>query len=194
MRRVLLAAQGPLSGGTLVHIYGSGLHRGHGLRECRFAGQAVSASLLAHAALACVAPRSPMPGSAYLDLSLNGQDYFSGGNGSAMNFTYTQPLIHAVAPNTTTATGTTLVTIVGSGFSGGARYLCRFGGHDVPAWYDTLQGFVFCHAPSAALVVNASGTVGVELSLNGVDFTTAGHTFGYLPAPEILSVTPRSGP
>ena len=96
-------------------------------------------------------------------------------------------------PNVTTSVGVTLVTLYGSGLGGGARYLCRFGEIGVPAWYDAQRSEVFCHAPADALV-NASRTVPVDLSLNGVDFPVTGLSFTYLPPPDILSVTPRSGP
>ena len=131
---------------------------------------------------------------------------------TAFTYTYTNPHIDRIVPTRTTqhdvnyigeveATGP-LIRLHGSNLTGGHSYRCDFGiGGTRAAYVDTFGGFVYCAAPRISIFSNATNgvltqpvTLPVELSLNGVDYTSYGHNLTYYPPPTIESLSPSTGP
>ena len=83
-----------------------------------------------------------------------------------------------------------MVVVHGYDFADTEALFCRFGDNTSaisPARYiDFVR--VECEAPPHAV-----GEVSVELTTNGVDYTSNGVLFKYLPEVEVTSVTPAAG-
>lgn len=212
-------SHGPVRGGTRIHVFGSGFHRNQHRQAamCRFGGVAVPA--IRHndiLAVQCEAPASNRTGPVNVEVSLNGGADFSttdtsssdGGHVRWRTFTYTEASIARVEPPATSSGGEgPPLVLYGSGLSGGSKYRCRFGdvAGTVPAYLDTAHGgFVVCRAPSlpienltspdAAGAINATLTLPVELSLNGVDYTRSNQTLTYVHPPQLHALSPSTGP
>ena len=192
-------AQSPTVGGTVVQVFGSGLHRGT-TPYCRFSGVVVVATASGNAAasaLTCNAPPvagAPSDDTIDVEVSLNGLDFTSTPAGLS-SYKHTTPGDLSISPdNTAVAGGGTMVVVTGMGLGGGENYLCNFGSAGtVSAYMDEGRGAVFCLAPPFETTVSV--VLALELSLNaGYDHTRSGATFTYHPSPVLLSLSPSLGP
>ena len=89
------------------------------------------------------------------------------------------PVVLTFGPTSGPTLGGTLVTFSGAAFTSGAQPACRFGhsSSSVPGTFAGVStgGTVTCAAPAA----EAGYEVPVEMSVDNVSFTAAGHTFTY---------------
>jgi alpha-tubulin suppressor-like RCC1 family protein len=149
-----------------------------------------------------VAELGPLP----LAVSVNGQQYSpvkSVGPPSEFQY-YDHPILRRLEPGGGPTAGRTTITISGSGFKtfanpvvfdekGIRKYgpLCKFGPSRVPAEIRD-DSTVICYSTASLF----EEIVNVEVSLNGIDFTTSDPPvkFSYFKHPTVLSITPTSGP
>lgn len=188
--------QGPVRGGTPVRVFGEHLARGSPHPVCRFGSHNVLASRGSDGTLECETPRIETAGTLPLEVSLNGVDFTS--TAPATTFAFTDPVLLSVEPNMTiSGSDPMLLTLFGLRLGGGANYLCRFDDAGnlsiVAAFFDAHRACVFCVAPSSN-ESNTTWTVGVEVALNGVDFTASNHIVTYHPTPRLESLSPSVGP
>ena len=115
-------------------------------------------------------------------MSNNGQDFSS----DEVLLFYDEAVgVESVSPSTIPETGGTILTVAGTNFvqSFPSVLACRIGGETVTAatWISSTR--LQCYAPPMAALA-ARGTaggvrhVGVEVTINGVDYTTGGITVG----------------
>jgi hypothetical protein len=169
--------QGPLNGGTRVQVFGDHLGRGTQRQVCRFGASKVSASRGLDGTLECDSPSFGSPGVVTVEVSLNGVDFTM--TVPAPTFMFTDPQLLTVQPNVTlSGTGPVQLTLTGRRLGGGSKYLCRFnvaGNFSfVPAFVDFHRQSLFCTAPSLEVSNASQMMVGVEVTLNGVDYTDSG--------------------
>ena len=187
---------GPVTGGTTVTVRFTHWDTRVALQAaCRFGENTVAAFIESSASISCITPFVRAPASLPVSVALNGQDFIDSG----FNFSFTSPSLITIEPNVTFADHpvTTILTLSGSGLHGGDVYECRFvhGGNTIVhgAIFDDTLGQLICEAPN---IHNISGTisVNVEVSLNGVDFTSSNMTLVYYPRPKLDRLWPTIGP
>jgi hypothetical protein len=198
-------SHGPLHGGTTVTVHGVAFADSGGLR-CRFGTVAVPAAFVSSLELSCVAPAQAAAGVQAVAVSNNnGSDWtqaaFALGGSSLADlgavFAYNEPaVVTAVAPVAGPAAGGTVVRVTATNVRATDRAWCRFqrpagagaAPVDLPA-ARVADGAVLCEAPP-----HAAGTVGIEVSTNGKDFTACGWHFTFMEDLQVLQVAPGSGP
>jgi hypothetical protein len=146
-----------------------------------------AASWLSSSAVSCTTP-AHMPGDVAVRVSLNGQQ-FAGDNTTAMFLFQTSATVNFLSPIKGSSHGGTVVALSGSFFVKSTSLACRFGRAVVPATFVSANR-VTCVAPAQA----AAGTVGVEVTNNGADYTSDGKVFTFVPPVRVTSITPISGP
>ena len=183
-------AGGPLSGGTLVTLYGNGFLPGR--IRCRFCGSVVEGSYISGATARCLSPlhsgASLARGSASICLvsvSINSNEFSS----FRSEFVYRDPVhVTSMAPASGPELGMTLISVRGRGFSGVGSPKCRFGATTVDAIYVT-SGLINCTSPS-----HKPGSVSVEVSDDANSFSATNVTFLFRRTTTLYSVMPHVGP
>lgn len=105
-----------------------------------------------------------------------------------MLFTYDRrTTITTLNPSTGVTSGGTEVLVIGEHFLNSTTARCKFGTVVVPAKFVTDQSMV-CTTPP-----NPSGTVSVEITFNGADFSFSGAVFTYYPQARVDSIWPVLG-
>lgn len=103
-------------------------------------------------------------------------------------FTYDRRItIAALNPSTGVTGGGTDVLVIGDHFLNSTTARCRFGTVVVPAKFIAEQSML-CTTPP-----NPSGTVSVELTSNGADFSFSGAVFTYYPQAKVDLIWPVLG-
>ena len=98
--------------------------------------------------------------------------------------------VHAVSPYSGPVSGGTVVRVHGEHFTADAALACRFGDASVsPAVFES-EGVVSCVAPEAP----SPGKVTIEVTANGVDYSSDGVQFTFLAPMHVESVSPALGP
>jgi len=171
-------------GGTQVTLYGSGLVQSKQFR-CRFGVFAVRPKLFKSAnVLVCESPPNS-EGLVPIAVSLNSADFTQ----FAVQFQYVRPFSVAnVLPSHGTTAGLTLVTVMGRNFLAFDQLSCRFGDIVVPASFSRSDSIMCRSPPESAKVVS------IDVSPNGVDFTSGGILYEFDPVVTAISVTPSTGP
>ena len=136
----------------------------------------------------CATPAQSGSGVRVVEVSMNGQQF----SASGVAFTYQAALaVSSVWPERGASEGGTLVTVHGSGFSSvseGLGYLqCRFNGSVVRASLVSSTAVV-CNSTEAA-----AGHVALEVSGNGLDFTSSGVQYEFVTV-LVSEVLPWTGP
>lgn len=96
-------------------------------------------------------------------------------------------IVAALSPSTGATSGGTEVLVVGEHFLNSTTARCQFGTLVVPAKFVTEQSML-CTTPP-----NPSGTVSVELTSNGADFSFSGAVFTYYAQAKVDSIWPVLG-
>jgi hypothetical protein len=196
---------GPLTGGTKVIIEGENFVSTSSV-YCLFgslSGRANETSGLYSVPITeyiddkhviCRTPPTLKPGPVPVRISLHGPGAWANYSLSAygisdVDFTYDQEVtVYRVEPPLGPSEGGALVRIIGSGFLPSFETQCRFGGITVPAtWVDST--IVMCTAPK-----HNAGTVPLEITVNGLDFTDNSLAFTYHPPLSMSFIEPVSGP
>ncbi|GMV84863.1 MAG: hypothetical protein AMXMBFR80_07210 [Dehalococcoidia bacterium] len=177
---------GPLTGGTLVTITGGNFV---GTPSVTFGGLAcTSVSVVLSTRITCVTPAHTAGTVEVIVTTVNGSNTTIG---TQNDFTYTSgPTVTLLNPNTGLATGNTIVTITGTGFTSSGMTV-KFGTVTAVFTYiDTTTIIAVAPAQSA-------GTVDVIVTTpGGTSPNTAADNFTYTgsTAPVVTSVSPASGP
>jgi hypothetical protein len=157
-------AQGPLSGGTVVSVYGTGFIDSSML-ACSVGS--VSSDVVAYknsTLLTCETPQFNDTGPFPLEISTNNKDFSSSG----INFTYyDDPTVSSVSPTLGPMQGGTVVDVVGSSFLDIPTMQCRFNRTVVDATF-VSSTLVRCTTPT----LNSSGTFLVSTTTNGRHWTS----------------------
>ena len=174
-------AMGPVAGGTTVTIGGSNFVSG---MNVRFGTNALVSTAFVTATRITVTA----PATAAGTLAVTA---FNGPVASSATLTYVfyaNPSVTTLSPNSGQTTGSTLVSVTGTNFQGTATLSCRFGTAVVTATYSTATRLL-CSSPALGV-----GSVNVEVTLNGADYTANEIPFIYSLAPTVATLSPTSGP
>ena len=181
---------GPVEGGTRLSLLGAHFREAATLR-CRFeeSSSAVVARYVDSSQLECAAPAQSGGGSRLVEVSMNAQQFSSGGGAS---FTYVaSATVSSVWPERGAAEGGTPVTVYGANLLAASEQLgylhCRFNGTVVRAARQSDEAVVCNSSASSA------GVVSVEVTTNGRDFSASGAQLE-LVSVLVSDVAPWSGP
>ena len=119
-------------------------------------------------------------------MSINGYDFAS----SALQFEYISDVyLWSLNPQMGPMKGGTSVTISGHNLVNSDSLMCRFGDSIVPArWISSSQ--VACDTPE----MSDTGSVSVDISVNGIDYTSSNVQYTYYADATILGIEPATGP
>lgn len=183
----LSVTQGGTGGGTPVLLAGSGFATG---ATVSFGGSAAPATVLSSTSISAT---TPAHGAGTVDVSVSNPD--GQGTTLAAAFTYTAPagtppVVSSLSPAQGPATGGTLVTVTGSGFTAGLTV--SFGGAAGAVVGTVSPGSFQATTPLA----QPAGRVDVTVTLPGSGLSgTLPGGFGYLgPAPTVSAMSVRGGP
>ena len=174
---------GPITGETVVHIYGEGMVDG---MTCRFGDAVVLATYHSDDHISCISSAQTYAGSVFVSVSVNAFEYVSTG----VSFRYVaMPTVKRVSPLSGPETGNSRVYIHASGIGSPAPIMCQFGTskNRVPVVRES-DGVISCLAPS-----HAPGEVAIELSYNGQQWTSLSDTFTYHSLISVFKVEPVAG-
>ena len=201
---------------TWITVQGSGFVVGTST-ACRFGWSSTKAVVLNTTTVLCLSPESVTPkdqafaliqdglsAPVLLSVANNGVD-FSVALNETSKFTFVQPMrTLSVVPSSGPPEGNINVTLT-LWFSGtlpqGGSFFCRFGTLVVPSKgvfqvaHDEDSGAsyaVTCVAPPSQ-VVGEDGSVTVEASSNGVQFTSDAKEFRFVSRAVVVGITPKSG-
>ena len=181
----LQPAMGPLGGGTVVSIIGSGFN---GVTNCRFCFsngfQMVTAIVENDSSLRCDTPFSGNEDNALVELTHNGEDFIEFGH----VFRYRAgPRLLSLEPSFGSAMGGKTIYAIGENFFE-ASAMCRFGTSTVDAIYISPT-LLSCISPELEI-----GPAPVSITFNGADFIT-NSTIAYesFMLPQIKSIEPALG-
>ena len=128
----------------------------------------VVATVTTSTQLRCVAPARSSEGAIAFSVSNNGQEFAA----SPLEFTYVSVSVSRLSPTLGPTAGSSTVTVTGSGFLSTAT--CLFGtAASTAATYQTAN-MLLCRSP-----VNGAGSVAVEVSNNGVQYSASRVPFYY---------------
>lgn len=188
----------PESGGSRLLVTGSGF-LSMGALACVFSFPASTpqrprtestATYISDTLLSCASPEGGGVGPADLHVTNNGVDV----SVSRVPFSVTSTsTVTRLWPSSGSTDGGTSVRVQGTGFLDSATAFCRFGDNEIVSVEAVLDSTsVLCTSPSRE---NADiSQVAVEVTSNGLDWTSSGILFTYLPPLEISGVTPNIGP
>ena len=190
---------GPVRGGTIVSIHGSFTPQrvtevstkiDIASIQCSFGGTQALAFDASVRTIRCLSPSNLLREPVKVQVSLNGGMSFSK---SYAIFTYeSDPIVTSIYPSRGGNLGGTSVLIDGNGFRNASSLKCRFGEMD-PVQATFVSGYqLLCKSPPL-LPSGASGLVNVEVTSNGVDYSSSFRRFEYRIPPSIESIWPRSG-
>jgi hypothetical protein len=183
---------GPESGSTLVTVLGGNFVDTVDLK-CRFGrsstapGMVVAGRWVSAHRMECLSPPAA-PGFSSLFVSNNGVDFQGGGGGAAVRFEHAKNVtITALEPASGVVLGGTSVRVIGQGLVFTSKLTCRFGMVVVSAAY-VSRTEVRCESPP-----HREGSVSVEVSINGVDFSANKVEYAYRTAPSVHALFPERG-
>ncbi|CAM9095296.1 unnamed protein product [Chrysoparadoxa australica] len=177
--------QGSVVGGTLVTVQGSGFLDSNKL-SCSFgAVGTVDAVYISESEISCEAPAAPAAGQVAVGVSMNGADLASG----AVQFTYIRDaLVLSVTPTSGPVSGGTNILVEGAHFMNSGSLSCSFGGV-VAKGHWVSDSLMRCESPS----VSSATPLELEVSVNGLDFTSSGIMFDFYSDATAQSLEPASG-
>lgn len=192
--RAITPASGPLHGGTLVEVLGTGFVNSTAL-SCRLASRHLPAIFIDNGRLHCTTPHVTaafllLPLS--LEVSNNGIDFT---NSSTAQFTFVPALgIRYLWPTNGPVGGGTSISVYGSGFSSRkSNVVCIFGGNNAQATLATVRSDdeLSCLTPPSDRGVSSEGGVRVELTNNnGADTVASPTNFTYMMPIRLTGVNP----
>jgi hypothetical protein len=196
----VLPSFGPMSGNTVVSIFGSNLVE-NGVTErdgeqrtvvlCRFGKVQVLAASYSNNVIRCAVPESPQllnPSTVRLDVSSN-----NGTSWSASYLTYSYERfveVQNVNPSRGVVEGGTSVLVEGYRFKNttdAGTLKCKFGASVVDARYISETQLLCASPPRSA------GVVDVEVTTNGYDYSWTGIEYEYYQRMTVASIWPKVG-
>ncbi|WP_159929643.1 MULTISPECIES: IPT/TIG domain-containing protein [Nocardia] len=171
----LTPGTGSPAGGTTVIIFGVGLS---GATAVNFgATPATSFTVVSNTQIVAVAP----PGTGTVQVTVT----TPAGTSNGLPFTYLSvPTLVSISPSSGPATGGTVVTLTGTGFTGASSV--KFGA--------TPATFYFVLSDSLIVAIAPPGTGTVPVTVTTAAGTSAGLPFTYVSVPALAAIAPNSGP
>ena len=179
---------GPVNGGTIVSIDGTGFLM-HQTVYCRFGNSIVVGFVRSSEKIQCKTPPQASIGEVYVEISVGDNVAFFA---SSLKYEYLENVIvFSIAPSFGPTNGSTAVVVSGSGFADKSTLSCRFGSVDpvISAGTYINPNKISCISPPSEVA-----PLNVEISVNGVDFSDSGQRFEYVAPVRVQSFHPRSGP
>lgn len=181
----LVPSFGSIQGGTLISLRGKGFVFSSEIRA-RFGNTSVSVAFVSAQELRCIAPSS-FKGEVKVSIGDHSKTFKSDGE---LFFVHAEaPIVDSLYPSRGSVTGGLKVRVQGHGFANSSYLACMFGNSGVVTATFVSSNEVECESP----VVTESTSKEVEVTVNGIDFTSNGNLFTYTEAPFVLSATPDSG-
>lgn len=175
---------GSVQGGTLITIRGEGFVFSSGLRA-RFGNASVPVAFVNPQELRCISPPS-FAG----ETSVFFGDHDKTFSGDEFIFNYTDgPIVSGVHPSRGSLAGGLKVDVYGQNFANGIKLACKFGDVGVVAATFVSDTQIECETPATTELTSEE----LEVSVNGVDFTSDGVIFTFIGPPAVFSSTPDSG-
>ena len=175
---------GSINGGTEVSIFGTGFTKRYEA-ACSFGSKLVQAHVINDTNAWCLSPSQESVGTVPVEISLNGVDFTD----NYVLFHYTEPSqVLSIRPQSGSMNGGTKVFINGTNFNSTGTFKCAFGDRVVEAEFVSSSS-ITCISPSGHV-----GRVSVEVTSNGVDYTTNFVQYTYRLPVRLVSVYPTSGP
>ena len=175
---------GSVNGGTEVSIFGTGFTKRYEA-ACSFGSKIVQAHVINDTNAWCLSPSQESIGTVPVEISLNGVDFTD----NYVLFHYTEPSqVLSIRPQSGSMNGGTKVFINGTNFNSTGTFKCAFGDRVVEAEFVSPSS-ITCISPSGHV-----GRVSVEVTSNGVDYTTNFVQYTYRLPVRLVSVYPTSGP
>ncbi|KAJ5151505.1 hansenula MRAKII killer toxin-resistant protein 1 precursor [Penicillium canariense] len=172
---------GPAAGGNTVSIIGSGFT---GATAVTFGSTPATFSVISNTQITAVAPAGPSGGGP-VPVIVTGP---GGTSASGVNYIYIPaPVVSSVSPISGPVAGGTVVTILGSGFTGATAVTF---GSTAAAFTVDSNTQITATAPAGP---SGGGPVPVFVTIPG-GTSAPGVNFTYIPAPVVSSVSPTSGP
>lgn len=175
---------GPVQGGTLVSIRGEGLAFSSGLRA-RFGNASVPMAFVNHQELRCISPPSS---AGEASVFIGDHDKIFAGDELIFDYTH-GPVVSGLHPSRGSLAGGLKVNVSGHHFANSSKLACMFGSVGVVAATFVSDAQIQCETPAATELTAEE----LEISINGVDFTSDGVMFTFIGTPVVLSSTPDSG-
>ena len=158
--------------GTIVTVEGAAVRNVYGL-SCRFGLTVVPAQFISEKLFQCRTPAAS-PGLLPFEASLNRMDFTKAGKAFLFQ---TEISIATLLPNYGLDVGNTPVFLTGMNFFNSSALSCRFGAKTVKAVF-LSQNTIFCLSPP-----QSPGSVDLEASNNGIDYTSSRLLYHYRVCP-----------
>lgn len=167
-----------------VRIVGSGFVYSSHLR-CKFGSIVASAAFVSSNEVICNSPPNKA-GVVDIAVSNNGVEFSS----TKLQFYYREVArVTSIWPTYGKVSGGTTVILNGEGLTSNPSLVCRFGTVITKASMPDLDS-ISCASPSSQEV----GTVTIDISVNGIDFTSNGLSYEYIEDAVMISISPALGP
>jgi hypothetical protein len=176
----LVPDHGPVSGGTVVSVTGSGFA---GATRVDFGGVPAAFTVLSGTLISAVAP--PSPGPSAVVVTVTGPGGVS--DPAAFAYQQTPPAVTGVLPDQGPAGGGNTVTVTGTALSGAT--VVRFGEEAAPSFTVEDDTRITAVAPPGEGVVDVTVTTPSGTSAPG-----PGSAYTYVDVPVVLSLSPDHGP
>lgn len=178
-------SSGSVQGGTVVSFRGDGFVFSSELRA-QFGHIRVPVTFVSREELRCTCPPS-FAGQVVVLVGNHDKTFHSI---DETVFTYTDaPMIEGLHPSRGSITGGMKVRIHGQNFVNSTHLACMFGEAGIVTATFVSDAEVDCEVPAFIWAAPQR----LEITVNGVDFTSDGNVFMYTEAPEVFSATPDSG-
>lgn len=180
----MLPSLGSLQGGTVVSFQGEGFVFSSGL-WARFGNIGVPVAFVSPEELRCTCPPS-FAGETNVLVGNNDEIFSSDG----LIFVYTgAPAVDGLHPSRGSIMGGLKVRVRGRSFVNSTNLACMFGEAGVVTATFVSPTEIDCEVPSFGAPISQD----LEITVNGIDFTSDGNVFTYTETPAMFSATPDSG-
>jgi len=172
---------GPESGGTIVHVAGANFVKSHSA-ACIFGDIKVVGRVESYGRLTCETP-AKRPGNYKVRITLNGVDTLR----TSFQYSFHKEIdVRYANPSIGSILGGTEVSIIGKSFVSTENLTCQFGayGHSRAAFISSNE--ISCLSPNISPIVTNLTDVDLQVSLNGIDFSTAAAQFRFSPSAVVL--------
>ncbi len=175
---------GPAVGGTSVTIVGTGFTDA---TTVKFGSTAVSSFTIVSDTVITTTSPGGSPGIVDITVTTPGG---TSSTSSADQFTYIgAPVVTSISPTSGPASGNTIVTITGSGFTGATKVNFGTGTNSVASYVVNSDTSITARAPPGTGIVDVTVT-----TAGGTSATSSADQYTYSPTPMVTSLSTSSGP
>ncbi len=177
---------GPISGDTLITVYGGNFSVEDNALVCRFGDSEVEAFILSDSSVACQSPAVSLVGRVSLHVGLPSRSLSEAGQDFLY---YASPQVFNMRPSLLSVHGGESVTVIGQSFVPLKTLAVSFGGH-------TKVNATFLSSTMVSLVTppQEGGETMLEISANGVDWAKTTVKARFTIPFSVTQVLPSAGP